>query len=130
MSASQTDEFQKKVSSLIVRNSNILDILTKCQISCGKLCRSVVKSATGCGCNSISGEKTLSSFSLPGNSSARDVSGIDGKLCDVCRDRIESEIGELLFYVAGMCNALELNMSEIMKKEIKNVEVLGKYSLK
>ena len=65
MSASQTDEFQKKVSSLIVRNSNILDILTKCQISCGKLCRSVVKSATGCGCVDISGKNPFLPFLCP-----------------------------------------------------------------
>ena len=130
MSASPTDEFQKKVSLLIVRNSNILDILTKCQISCGKLCRSVVKSATGCGCCSISVEKTLSAFSFSGKQNSKESSGIEGALCDVCRDRVECEIGELLFYIAGVCNALDLDMNEIIKKEIKNVEVLGKYSLK
>ena len=55
---------------------------------------------------------------------------MNGKLCGACKSRVEDEIGELLFYIAGMCNALGLNMNDIMKKEIKNVEVLGKYSLK
>lgn len=130
MSASQTDEFQKKVSSLLVRNSNILDILTKCQISCGKLCRSTVKSATGCGCVDISGEKSLSAFSLSKDFDAKEASGMNGSLCGACKSRVENEIGEMLFYIAGMCNALGLNMNDIMQKEIKNVEVLGKYSLK
>ena len=40
MSEKESDNFQKKVSHLIVRNQNILDILTKCQNSCGKICRS------------------------------------------------------------------------------------------
>ena len=130
MSATLADEFQNKVSKLIVRNSNILDILTKCEITCGKLCRSVVKSATGCGCTSICGEKTLSAFSDSENFSSRDRSGIEGKLCSACKSRIEDEVGEMLFYIAGMCNALGLDMDKIMKKEIKNVETLGKYSLK
>ena len=90
----------------------------------------MVKSATGCGCVDISGEKSLSAFSLPEDFDAKEASGMDGNLCGACKSRVEDEIGELLFYIAGMCNALELDMNEIMQKEIKNVEVLGKYSLK
>ena len=124
MPVHNSGSFQDEVSGLIVRNRNILDILTKCQNSCGKICRSTVKSATGCGCLKIIGEKNLSVFSANANS------GTEGKLCSDCKDIIENEIGEMLFYIAGLCNALGLNMKDIMKKEIKNVEVLGKYSLR
>lgn len=129
MSEKQSEDFQKKVSNLIVRNQNILDILTKCQNSCGKICRSTVKTATGCGCLKIVGEKSLSVFSDE-DFAGKTNSGTKGNLCPECRDIIENEIGEMLFYIAGLCNALGLSIKDIMKKEIKNVEVLGKYSLR
>lgn len=129
MSEKQSEDFQKKVSHLIVRNQNILDILTKCQNSCGKICRSTVKTATGCGCLKIVGEKSLPAFS-DGDFAEKTNSGTEGKLCPECRSIIENEIGEMLFYIAGLCNALGLSIKDIMKKEIKNVEVLGKYSLR
>lgn len=129
MSEKQSEDFQKKVSHLIVRNQNILDILTKCQNSCGKICRSTVKTATGCGCLKIAGEKNLPAFS-DGDFAEKTNSGTEGKLCPECRSIIENEIGEMLFYIAGLCNALDLSIKDIMKKEIKNVEVLGKYSLR
>ncbi len=129
MSEKQSEDFQKKVSHLIVRNQNILDILTKCQNSCGKICRSTVKTATGCGCLKIVGEKNLSVFSDE-DFAGKANSGTEGKLCPECKGIIENEIGEMLFYIAGLCNALGLSIKDIMKKEIKNVEVLGKYSLR
>lgn len=129
MSEKESDNFQKKVSHLIVRNQNILDILTKCQNSCGKICRSTVKTATGCGCLKIVGEKSLAVFSDE-DFAGKANSGTEGELCPECSDIIENEIGEMLFYIAGLCNALGLSIKDIMKKEIKNVEVLGKYSLR
>lgn len=124
MSDLKSDDFQQKVSALIIRNQNVMDILTKCQGACGKICRSTIKTATGCGCLEINAQKKLPSFS------AQDMSGVSGTLCAECKDTIENEIGEMLFYIAGLCNALGLSMRDIMKKEIKNVEVLGKYSLR
>ena len=130
MSTSKPEDFQQKVATLIVRNQNVLDILTKCQGAWGKICRSTVKTATGCGCLKITAQKTLASFGDDEEFSPEEVSGVCGSLCSECRSRIENEIGEVLFYIAGLCNALGLSMGDIMKKEIKNVEVLGKYSLR
>lgn len=129
MKVSQTDEFQEKVSLLLVRNSNVLDILTKCQALCGKICRSSIKSATGCGCVKISAEKSLS-VNMDEEFSSKENTGVEGTLCADCKGIIEDDIGEMVFYIASLCNALGLKLSEIMAKEIKNVEVLGKYSLK
>ena len=126
MARSLSEDFQSKVSLLIARNNNILDILTKFQDSCGKTNRSVIKSATGCGCVKINAEKT--SFNIE-EISPKELSGIKGDICSFCRERIENEIGETLFYLAGLCNAMGLSMKDIMKKEISNVEMLGKYSL-
>lgn len=123
MNPTPTEEFQEKVRKLLVRNSNVLDILTKCQISCGKMCRSTIRSATGCGCIHIKGEKRSGSLE-------KTDSGTSGKLCAECLGSIQNEIGENLFYIASLCNALNISMAEIMKREIKNVETLGKYSLR
>ena len=124
-----TEEFQKKTESLVVRNANILDIITKCQNSCDKICRSTVKSATGCGCIEISAQKEVPTLTKPALS-PRQRSGINGALCPECKSRVENEIGETLFYIASLCNALELSLSEIMQQEIKRVEILGRYSLR
>ncbi len=130
MALSLSEDFQSKVSLLIARNNNILDILTKFQDSSGKINRSVVKSATGCGCVKINAEKAIFDIERIKTLSPKELSGIKGEICIYCRERIENEIGETLFYLAGLCNALELSMKDIMKKELSNVEMLGKYSLK
>ena len=129
MARSLSEDFQSKVSLLIARNNNILDILTKFQDSCGKTNRSVIKSATGCGCVRINAEKTSFNIEEIKSLSPKELSGIKGDICSFCRERIENEIGETLFYLAGLCNAMGLSMKDIMKKEISNVEMLGKYSL-
>lgn len=130
MSGSKSDDFQKKVSALIMRNQNILDILTKCQSACSRISRSTVKTATGCGCLKIKADKTLSVFPLEDSIDPEQVTGIEGELCTECKGRIENEIGEILFYIGALCNVLGLSMGDIMKKEIKKIEVLGKYSLR
>ena len=130
MAHSLSDDFQRKVALLIARNNNILDILTKYQDSCAKVCRTAVKSATGCGCIKISAQKTPFDINAIKRLSPKELSGTEGSLCPDCKDRLENEIGESLFYLAAICNALEMSMKDIMKKEIGNVEILGKYSLR
>ncbi len=130
MVRSLSDDFQNKVSVLIARNNNILDILTKFQDSCGKTSRSVIKSATGCGCVKIGAEKAVFDIDSMQTLSPRELSGINGNICVSCKERIEKEIGESLFYTAALCNALGLSMKDIMKNELKSVEMLGKYSLR
>lgn len=125
-----SEDFQNKVFVLIARNNNILDILTKYQDACSKTCRSVVKSATGCGCVKITAEKAVFDIDAVKDRSPKELSGVLGQLCDNCRERIESEIGDSMFYLAGLCNALGLSMKDIMTKEIHNIEILGKYSLR
>ena len=77
----------------------------------------------------ISAEKNLNLDALKTKTPA-ELSGTTGTICPYCKDRIENEIGESLFYIASLCSALGLSMNDIAKKEIKNVEMLGKYSLR
>ena len=78
----------------------------------------------------INAEKTSFNIEEIKSLSPKELSGIKGDICSFCRERIENEIGESLFYLAGLCNAMGFSMKDIMKKEISNVEMLGKYSLK
>lgn len=122
MDTKSIDTFQEKVKILLSRNRNLLDILTKCQTSTGRISRSTVKAATGCGCIKIIGKKT--EFDIKDKTAC-----IEGVLCKDCRSNIENEIGESLFYIASLCNALNISMDKILSNEIKRVETLGKYSL-
>lgn len=113
------EDFQLVVDQYLERNKNILDTLSKLQTAASRLSRAVTKSSTQCGCVTISGEKA--SPSKP---------SLTGTLCDGCRDAIEKEMGDVLFYLAGLCNTLDLSMYDIMLKEKKTLDVLGNYSLK
>ena len=130
MAHSLSEDFQSKVSLLIARNNNILDILTKFQDSSAKTCRSVIKSATGCGCVEIKSGRPSFDIDSVKTRSPKELSGIIGNICPDCKDHIADEIGDSLFYIAALCNALELSLKDIIKKELSNVEMLGKYSLK
>ena len=45
-------------------------------------------------------------------------------------ENIEDEIGNDLFYLASLCNLLDLNLYDILLKEYNQIATLGKYSMK
>ena len=125
------DEFQYISNEFLIRNRNILDSMTKMNDSCSRISRSLVKAATHCGCISICGEKQHASG----------VSGMDemkhhikpqvkGVLCENCRDFLEKDFGRNLFYMAAICNALDLNLYDILIGEMNRLRLLGKYNLR
>lgn len=124
------DKFQYMVSDLLVRNKSILDGITKFQDSCARTNRAIVKSATHCGCCKILAQKQDI-----GSSGLQDLkfsleSHLEGTLCDECKEAIEKEMGKTLFYMASLCNTLDLNMYDILLKELDRVQLLGKYNLR
>lgn len=125
------DEFQYTVLELLVRNKSILDSITKFQDSNARVNRSIIKSVTQCGCMRIDAKKQNfleeSGFDELQNSLE---THLEGRLCDNCRDLIEKEIGRNLFYLASICNALDLNLYDIIIKEHERVKMLGKYNLR
>jgi hypothetical protein len=42
---------------------------------------------------------------------------------------LEQEIGTNLYYIAALCDALGLNLFDVMLEEYKKVETLGKFTL-
>lgn len=125
------DEFQYTVQELLIRNKSILDAITKFQDSNARVNRTIVKAVTQCGCIKVNAEKQV----LPEDATFEEIhdslkTHIEGKLCDNCRDLIEKEIGRNLFYLAAICNSLDLNLYDIIIKENERVKLLGKYNLR
>lgn len=125
------DEFQYTSNDLLIRNRNILDSMTKMSDSCARISRTLVKAATHCGCINITGEKQQTS----GVSNIDEMkhhmkSQVKGSLCDNCRDLLEKEMGRNLFYLAAICNALDLNLYDIIIGELDRLKLLGKYNLR
>lgn len=125
------DDFQYTAQELLVRNKSILDLITKYQDSNSRVNRAIIKSVTQCGCLTISAHKQ----EIPDDASLDEMkncvdSHVDGTLCDNCRDAIERDIGRNVFYLASLCNSLDLNLYDIILKENDRIQMLGKYNLR
>lgn len=108
--------------------------MTKLQESEARINRAVAKSITRCGCIKLNAKKQ----EIPGEDSEIEIENLSqclqthvkGKLCDNCRDVIESEIGTNIFYLTSLCNTLGLSLYDILLKEYDKVNTLGKYNLR
>ncbi len=123
--------FQDTVLNYLIRHQSILDIITKFQEATSRTNRALVKSVTTCGCIKIMAEKQK----LPDNISLAEMrdhinTHLVGQVCDECQDIIEEEIGTTLFYLTALCNALGLNLEEIVNKEQVRIRALGIYGLR
>ncbi len=123
------NKLQKTVSDVLIRHKSILDIVTKLEESNSRINRAVVKSATSCGCISINA--TRQDYSQDSFIEIKDSlkSHIEGKLCDNCKEKIEEEIGNHMFYIASLCNSFDFNLDDIILKELDKLKTLGFYNL-
>lgn len=125
------DKFQYTVQELLVRNKSIIDQLTKFQDANSRINRTIVKAVTQCGCISVNAHKQP----FDEDSDFEDIKSsmethLSGKLCDSCRDLIEKELGSNLFYMASLCNTLDINLYDVMIKELERAKMLGKYNMR
>ncbi len=119
------DEFQNAVSELLIRHHSILDVLSKFQEACARTNRATVKAVTGCGCLSIEAKKRQ----IPPDVSLHELkdyfsSHLHGEICPSCQEMVETELGKTLFYMAALCNLLNLNLYDIFLKEHKKLSTL------
>ncbi|TCK92346.1 hypothetical protein EDC19_2076 [Natranaerovirga hydrolytica] len=125
---SLTDELQFLVEEYELINTSILDQMTKFSDYCSKINRSIIKSCTQCGCVKIDANKNifedLHQFALDKKSTH-----CFGDLCPDCKELIEKNIGSALYYLASICNSLDLNLYDILIKEIQKVDLLRKYNI-
>ncbi|NLM75327.1 MAG: DUF1573 domain-containing protein [Clostridiaceae bacterium] len=124
------DSFQYAVSELLLRNKSILDEMTKLESSNARINRTLSKAVTHCGCISINACKQNYPDDMESDKIAGLSTHLNGKLCPTCRDFLEREIGHHLFYLASLCNNLDLNLYDIILKEMERLNLLGKFNLR
>lgn len=119
------DEFQNTVSELLIRHQSILDVLSKLQEASSRINRSVTKTVTNCGCLKVAAQKKAipDDISITEFKSCFDTH-LDGELCINCREVIEAEIGRELFYLAALCNHLDISLYDVFIKEHKKLSTL------
>jgi len=122
--------FQELVDKYLIRHRSVLDIMTKLSESTARTNRALAKSVTICGCIKINAEKQVFPTDI-NYSELREYmqSHLEGELCESCREVIENEIGRTVFYLVALCDALDLNLSDVIEKEKKKLDALGIFSL-
>ena len=106
-------------------------MLSKLQESSARVSRAITKAVTSCGCISVDARKQQ----FPADVSLADLRAslnthVQGTLCERCPEAVETEIGSALFYLAGLCNVLGLDLEAIQKKEHSRIKTLGIFTLK
>jgi hypothetical protein len=125
------EEYQNKVKEQLLRHRSILDIITKNQEAAARVNRAVAKAVTSCGCIEIHALKQ----EIPEDVSLEELadymsSHLYGSLCPHCASIIKDELGNQLFYIAGLANVLDINLNDVMEQEINRMSTLGKYNLR
>ena len=127
------DNFQNSVDESLLRHRSVLDIITKLQESGARVNRAVAKSVTNCGCINVE-EKNMYT---PPNIDDLDLdtlstshTPVQGTLCENCREVLEKELGNNLFYITSLCNILDLNLYDVLLKEYDKINTLGKYTMR
>ncbi len=122
--------FQDCVSNAQFRNKSILDIVTKISEKTAMLDRAVFKSVTHCGCIKINAIKQVICIdkSIEENKECL-KSHIEGNLCEKCTEKIEEEMGDLLYYLASLCDSLDMDLGDIIQQKQEYLKTLGIYSL-
>ena len=124
------DEFQSTVSSHLVQSKSILDAISKLSEANARIQRGVSRAVTQCGCIRIDAKRQR----IPEASSLEELgdlldSHVRGQLCDDCREQIESEIGNVMCYLAAVSDLLGVSLYDCLIKEEKRIETLGMFLL-
>lgn len=124
------NNFQNQVSKFLIRHRSILDIMTKTEEYNSRINRALAKSITTCGCISMEAKKQDFTAESYDQIIDKVSTHLSGTICDGCRDVLEGEIGNYLFYLTAFCNTLDLNLHDILQKEYNRNETLGIFNLK
>lgn len=125
------DDFQNAVAGSLLRHKSILDILSKYQDSQSRATRAICKAVTSCGCIEINASKQC----LNNGDDILELkkcldSHVTGKLCENCREVVEREIGNNIFYLVSLCETLNINFFDILIKENEKIKTLGEFTFR
>jgi predicted house-cleaning noncanonical NTP pyrophosphatase (MazG superfamily) len=123
------NQFQETVGEYLIRHRSVLDVMAKLQEASARTNRAITKAVTSCGCIRIDASKQQ----VPPDISLQQIKEhmhdhLNGELCEHCREVLEAELGNMLFYLAGMANLFGLNLYDVMLKEHKKLAALGVFN--
>jgi hypothetical protein len=125
------DDFQNSVNDSLIRHKSILDLITKYSESNARVNRAIAKAVTNCGCIKISAQKQNISEDVSIDEISKNLNThLTGAICDNCREVIEREIGNNLFYLTALCNDLGISFYDVLLKESDKINTLGKFSFR
>ncbi|MGE5483229.1 MAG: DUF1573 domain-containing protein [Bacteroidota bacterium] len=119
---------QEAVARNLVRHRSILDIISKLEESDAKINRAVARAVTMCGCIQIHASKQVFDGDLTHSLETVNYH-VNGELCDQCREQVETELGRHLYYLAALCNALQVDAGKVVKTELRRLAALGLFTL-
>jgi hypothetical protein len=130
LSSLNLKDFQDQVSELLLRHRSMLDVLSKFQQSNAAANRAVVKAITDCGCVQVhaSKQKYTEEMTLEQAKAELD-SHVSGQVCEHCKEVITAELGKNLFYMASLCNLLDMDLEKIVSQESAKCSTLGLFNL-
>lgn len=121
--------FQEQAATLLLRHRSILDVLSKLQESNARTNRAITKAVTTCGCLNVNASKQQLAEAETFVDAKKSLdTHLRGELCEHCREVIELEMGNHLFYLASVCNLLDMRLNDIVHKEIKKLSTLGLFN--
>ena len=125
------DDFQNSVNDSLIRHKSILDLITKYSESNARVNRAIAKAVTNCGCIEISAQKQNINEDVSIDEISKNLNThLSGAICDNCREVIEREIGNNLFYLTALCNDLGISFYDVLLKESDKINTLGKFSFR
>lgn len=122
--------FQDTISQVLVRHKSILDIMSKLDEYNARINRAVVKSVTNCGCISIDAKKQDFSGESYKDLPDKLDDHLRGDICEQCKEVLDLEMGNYLFYITALCDTIGLNLSEVIQNEYERNKTLGLFNLR
>ena len=124
------EDFQNSIPNVLIRHKSILDIMTKMNSYNARINRAVVKAVTSCGCVAIDAKKQdfigESYKDLPNTLDSH----LRGEMCEGCKEVLDLEIGNYLFYITALCDTVGLNLNEVIEHEYERNKTLGLFNLR
>lgn len=123
------DQFQDSVGECLIRHRSVLDVLSKLQEADARIGRAVAKAVTSCGCVRVAAQRQQVPTDISLHELKRHMNThLQGELCENCKEVLEAEVGNILFYLAALCNLFDLNMYDALLKEQKRLSALGVFN--
>jgi hypothetical protein len=130
MSSLSLKEFQDQVADLLLRHRSMLDVVSKFQQSNAAANRAVIKSVTDCGCIQVHASKQSYTSDMTLDQAQEQLgTHLAGQVCEQCKEVIASELGRNLFYMASLCNLLDMDLDKVVSQESDKCSTLGLFNL-